>query len=116
MARTPSDTSTDSTNVAVDNPAPVRNLDASAETGDVQTAQSQTAVNAAPNDESSAGDPRPVDTLNSTLVYNDGTPVGRPSDSNETGQFSLTAPDGTPVTVTSSVRRDVLLARGYQSA
>lgn len=47
--------------------------DSSAE--DVQTATSQTKVNAAPNGDSSAFDPRPVDTVNSGLVYNDGTPV-----------------------------------------
>lgn len=88
-------------------------------TQDVQTAESQTKVNAAPTPETSATDPRPVDTVNQPLVYNDGTPVPDPAGADETGSYTLTAPasaGGSTVTVTSAARRDALVARGYTAS
>lgn len=93
-------------------PSNTENADSS---GDVQTATSQTQTNSAPTPESSATDPRPVDTVNAPLVYNNGTPVPDPASTDETGSYTLTSPDGTSVTVTSSARRDALIGRGYTS-
>lgn len=82
-------------------------------TTDVQTAQSQTKINAAPTYENTAADPRPVETRNQPLVYANGDVVTRPDAGRGGGTFRLRAPGGNVVTVVGTARRDTFLGRGY---
>lgn len=72
----------------------------------------QTRINAAPTADTTAGDPRPVDTVGQPLVYANGEPVEVPTDDDDDAEVTLTSPTGTVVRVRGA-RARVLQGRGY---